>query len=484
MVIKVNDQEINMTLLNQYMNGNSKDLSTYFNGVEPFIDLIITSPPYWDMKDYGGIEEQIGFKQNYENYLNDIKTIFKAIYKLSKHTATLYVNVDTMKRNGKLIRLPDDIARVLEEVGWSHQDTIIWDKVKTLPWSRKGQTRNVFEYILMFTKGDSKDYKYYVDRIKTVDDLMEWWVDYPERYSPEGKVPANIWQYVIPTQGSWGAKKDFGDEEFKHACPFPPELMARLILLSSDENDVVFDPFAGTGILLATAKQLNRKFLGFDTNPEYKKVFEKVTIPLVEGDWLRIEENLREQDNKRKIFREVIYKLRVLKVPKALIKKTRNLHNKGKINIKNNFLMVFALEEKLNKAQLQVKNKEFLGKVNYIFVWEDNNTIAQATELINDILAKSPFTKYGLLIQPLVISKDELRSFVNDVNMLDFPLYSYTRGRTNSFSQEINIRSFMKLIGTTTYYQFYDNDIPPIISNIKIDAEDYEEIERIEYQKR
>ncbi|KAF6586438.1 site-specific DNA-methyltransferase, partial [Paenibacillus sp. EKM208P] len=78
--------------------------------------------------------------------------------------------------------------------------------------------------------------------IKNVDKLMEWWIDYPERYNPEGKVPENIWEFPIPTQGSWGNKIDFGEEEFRHACPFPPEMMARLILLSSDKNDVVLDP--------------------------------------------------------------------------------------------------------------------------------------------------------------------------------------------------------------------------------------------------
>ncbi|MFD1464224.1 DNA-methyltransferase, partial [Paenibacillus farraposensis] len=307
-MIQINEQAVDFNQLNQYIICNSKKFTEYIpNNVEPFIDLIVTSPPYWDMKQYGNVK-QTGFQQTYEEYLDDIEQTFNSLYKLSKETATLYVNSDTLKRDGKIIRLPDDIARRLENVGWIHQDIIIWDKGKTLPWSRKGQMRNIFEYIYVFTK--SKHYKYYIERIKTVDELKEWWIDYPERYNPEGKVPDNIWEHFIPTQGSWGTKKDFGDKEFKHACPFPPDMMARIIKLSSDEGDVVFDPYAGTGVLLATAQNLNRRFLGLDTNPDYKQIFEQVTKPLIEEKIQEINNYYEKQEKMKLLLSKTIYKLR------------------------------------------------------------------------------------------------------------------------------------------------------------------------------
>jgi len=474
MLIEINNQKLDTDKLNQYIVGDSTKLFKELGVFDPFIDLIVTSPPYWDMKQYGEISEQIGHGQNYKSYLNDIKNIFTDVYNYSKDHATLFLNCDTMKRDGKMVRLPDDIASVLEEVGWVHQDTIIWNKVKTLPWSRKGQMRNVFEYILMFTKEGRNDYKYHIERIKTVDDLMEWWVDYPERYNPEGKAPTNIWEHVIPTQGSWGSKQDFGEEEFKHACPFPPELMNKLILLSSDENDVVFDPFAGTGILLATAEKLNRRYLGFDTNPDYQKVFEKVTKKLLSEEWEIIDNKYKEQDRKKQILKETIYKLRALKYPKALVKRIRNLHSKDLINFKNDIKLILAFDEELTEEE---KNDSKIGKVKYTFILGNESTLEEAKLIINNILSKPPFTKYGLQIQFDVKSIEEMENYVN---YIDHELYSYERGCTNSYSRVVNLSE----IGTIPYFQLFDKDIPPIISNIKIHEDDYADIERIEYKKR
>lgn len=220
---KKKKQALSRDYINKYLIGNSKSIDKYFQNVEPFIDLIVTSPPYWNMKNYENNKEQIGFGQTYDEYLHDVKQSFQNVFDISKSTASLVLIVDTLKKGGRMVRLPDDIARQLEEIGWIHQDTIIWDKVKTLPWSRKGQMRNVFEYILIFSK--TKRYKYNMDSIRVVEDMKEWWIGYPERYNPKGKVPENIWEFLIPTQGSWGSKQNFGEKEFRHACPFPPELM-------------------------------------------------------------------------------------------------------------------------------------------------------------------------------------------------------------------------------------------------------------------
>ena len=402
---EINNQLINLTELNQYITGNSTEIMEYLpQNVEPFLDLIITSPPYWDMKKYGNVE-QTGYNQTYEEYLNDIQETFEVIYRLSKDTATLYVNSDTIKRDGRIIRLPDDIATRLENIGWIHKDVIIWDKGKTLPWSRKGQMRNTFEYIHMFVK--SENYKYYIERIKTVDELKEWWVDYPERYSPEGKVPDNIWPFTIPTQGSWGTKMDFGDKEFRHACPFPPEMMARMIKLSSDEGDVVFDPYAGTGILLATAEKLNRKYLGFDTNPEYKEIFEHVTKPLIEEQIKDINNYYEHQERLKMLLNEAIYKLRILKVPKAMIK----AFNK-KQNTNYPFIGALAIEEQFNEDDRK-KNK--IGKASYYFISNpSSNEIEDPYSILTEMSEKAPFSKYGLILNIHVISVEEAIELIEE----------------------------------------------------------------------
>ncbi|OLP64759.1 hypothetical protein BACPU_23490 [Bacillus pumilus] len=452
--------------LNSYIIGSSINMNKHFQDAEPFIDLIVTSPPYWDMKQYGEVDEQTGYGQTYPEYLSDIKKTFEGVYKYSKTSATLFVIIDTMKRNGKMVRLPDDLSNVLEDIGWVHQDTIIWDKGKTLPWSRKGQMRNVFEYILMFTKKDTINYKYNVDQIKTVDDLKEWWIDYPERYSPEGKVPSNIWEFVIPTQGSWGTKRDFGDNEFKHACPFPPEMMARIIKLSSDEGDVVFDPFAGTGVLFATARLLNRNFIGFDTNPDYKKVFEQVTIPLVNQKWEEIAQYYMEQEKLKKVMQDTIYKLRVLKFPKAIVKKMRN-DLKDSLELQCDFSLIIADEKKLTNEDIE---RDRLGRIKYTFVWNDVDTVEEAMDLIMEISSKAPFSKYGLSVEIEIIGTKEFLE--NDKNNSE-NYFSYMNGNTNSFYNEDNLSYFKNILGTEIHKGYFDKEIPPILSSIKIQDSDY-----------
>src|SRR5207253_1419630 len=146
----------------------------------------------------------------------------------------------------------------LSGVGWLLKDIIIWNKTRTLPWSGHGQFRRIFEYILFFAKTSA--FKYHVDRIKEPDDLKEWWVKYPERYSPKGKVPSSIWTFPIPVQGS------FSRSNFRHFCPFPSSLIERILLLTTDLGDCVFDPFAGSGVVLAQAKAMGRRFIGCDVN--------------------------------------------------------------------------------------------------------------------------------------------------------------------------------------------------------------------------
>lgn len=475
--IMINNQELDLKDLNRYLTFNSKDISRNFKDIDPFVDLVVTSPPYWDMKNYGDIDGQTGYGQSYDEYLGDIEKTFKGVYDICKDSASLFLIVDTMKRNGKVIRLPDDISKRLEKAGWIHQDIIIWDKGKTLPWSRKGQMRNVFEYIYMFTKGEK--YKYYIDRIKTVEELKNWWQDYPERYSPKGKVPNNIWEYYIPTQGSWGTKKDFGEEQFRHACPFPPEMVTRMIKLSTDENDVVFDPYAGTGVFLATAEKLNRRYLGIDTNKEYEKIFKNVTKPLVNEKMLEINQYYYIQDKLQEIMQKSVYKLRILKYANAVLKKMRTLRNKNDNYIANNFLINFALEEKLKEKE---KCKNVIGKVKYIMIWKDNDTLDIIRNQVNEVTSKAPFTKYGLIVDIKIITVEEAKELLDK---LKYSLFSYIKGNTKSFYSELkNKDELHEMLNSNEFESYSSKDIPILVSNVKVHENDYKILPAEEYKKK
>ncbi len=152
--------------------------------------------------------------------------------------------------------LPFELAQEAEACGWILRDVIVWEKDKTRPWSSRGRLRNSFEYVLFFVK--SSRFKYYVERLREPLALKRWWVRYPERYNPEGKAPSNVWRAAIPVQGSWA------NTAIQHACPLPPDLVERMLLLSTDLGDVVLDPFAGSGVVVAEAERLRRRGVGVE----------------------------------------------------------------------------------------------------------------------------------------------------------------------------------------------------------------------------
>jgi DNA modification methylase len=234
--------------------------------LEESVDLAITSPPYADLKDYG-YDEQIGHGQSDEEYFEDLEEVFEGVHRALKDKGSFWLIIDTFKRKGDVQLLPFEVADRLKDIGFTLKDVIIWDKKRTLPWTNKGEMRNVFEYIMVFSKGE--EMKHEVNRIKNPKDLKKWWVKYPERYNPKGKTPSNIWEFSnrwefdIPTQGAWS------DDSVRHACPFSPRLVERIISLTTDEEDTVFDPFAGTGTVPAQAKAMGRKAFGFELNEDY-----------------------------------------------------------------------------------------------------------------------------------------------------------------------------------------------------------------------
>ena len=136
---------------------------------EAMIQTTITSPPYYDMKDYG-VNNQIGFGQSYEAYLDDLQSIFEKVLHRTTDDGTLWIIIDTFKRNGSIVPLPFDLANRLRTVGWCFQDIIVWKKDKTVPWSSNGFTQKKIEYILFFSK--NKRYKYNKDIINYEDALI------------------------------------------------------------------------------------------------------------------------------------------------------------------------------------------------------------------------------------------------------------------------------------------------------------------------
>jgi DNA modification methylase len=289
-------------------------LSPFSNEREPLLTCTITSPPYANLKNYGH-PEQIGWGQPYDEYLTSLRSIFRNVARHTKDEGCLWVIVDTLRpRDQKtpiwtLEPLPFQLAEELSDVGWTLRDIIIWKKNKTVPWASPGRLRNAFEYVLFFVKSES--FKYHVDRLRETDRLEQWWVKWPERYNPQGKFPDNVWEIPIPTQGQWSATS------IQHACPLPADLVERLLFLSTDPGDIVFDPFAGSGVVLAEAERLNRRAIGIELVKKNIDTYTKFVRPEITKR--RGPDLLSEQQEHTEYLKETILKLRVLKYGRQLL---------------------------------------------------------------------------------------------------------------------------------------------------------------------
>lgn len=275
----------------------------------PFITTTVTSPPYGNLVDYG-TENQIGFGQTFEDYLDECQNIFRDIFSWTKDEGSMWIVADTMMSGPKggrpsaLIPLPFALSDRASQAGWTLRDVIVWHKDRTRPWASPGKLRNAFEYVLFFVK--TNDFKYHVDRLRDVRGMKSWWVKYPERHNPWGMTPDNVWDIPIPVQGSWASN------ELRHACPFPDELVRRMIELSTDDGDTVFDPFAGSGMVPAVAESLGRKPLGTEINEDFRAIYASHIRPSV------LQQDLAPLDVDSLDISATLLALRVLKFPKTL----------------------------------------------------------------------------------------------------------------------------------------------------------------------
>jgi len=376
--------------MNQYFIHDARTINNL--PLKSKVDLIVTSPPYFDMKDYGS-DNQIGFGQTYQQYLNDIEVVFTKCSLVAKETASLWVVVDILKKDGEIKLLPFDMAQSIQKGGWKLRDIIIWQKDKTIPYTHNGEMRNIFEYVLYFTK--SSDYKYYRERITSINDLKEWWQRYPERYSTNGKSPTNIWDFPIPLQGSWGKRY------IKHFCPLPEKLIERIIHLSSDVDDIVLDPFAGTGAVLSAAYRLRRQYVGSDLNNSFRRMFLNYVKNVKP-----IEVNKLYENQELKKYSKIIEKLRMLKFAKKLY-----LEYKKKCPEDNSVLSMVTIPAHVKGGDLP-KNK--IVSCHYIFV--SNKKTLPKMELLKELTERKPLSKFGIHPEIQVLSPEDTVNFIRKID--------------------------------------------------------------------
>ena len=226
------------------------------------VHLVITSPPYWQLKDYGSAE-QIGYNDSYESYINNLNLVWKECYRVLNNGCRLCVKIgDLFARSVyygryKVIPIRTEVIKFCESIGFDYMGSIIWQKKTTtnttggasimgsFPFPRNGILSIDYEFILLFKKlGTPKR---------------------PEKKIKElSRMTKDEWKTYFSGHWNFGGAKQNG-----HIAMFPEELPKRLIKMFSFVGDTVVDPFLGSGTTTLASKNISRNSVGYEINHEF-----------------------------------------------------------------------------------------------------------------------------------------------------------------------------------------------------------------------
>ena len=469
---------------------------------EQLLDTTVTSPPYYDLKEYGSDDDdEVGQHGSYVEYLNELRELFNDVYKLTKQDGSLWVVVNTFRRNRETVQLPFDIARVCQNLdhgmecpncestllrgvdmvegrktdcphcdhsienndSWILQDIVVWNKNKALPYTNEGRLRNVFEYILCFSK--SPDFGLKMDRIResNPDDFKQWWVDFPERYHPRGKLPENIWEFEPPTRGSFSGDVDV----FDHPAAFPPALVERMLTLSTDPGDVVLDPFAGSGVTIAQADLMGRNGIGIELNEKYCDAYPELREHLKTQDE-RVEPTATQDDLDR-----LICGLRQTKYARELVRTLAGelgLSSPAQLDVHTIFLVSRELG-------YQSVAPDTHGQVDVVLIVDEETTARDALtyrETAEEVATMQPCSGFGVKARPIVLTADEFTAEVADGTYTHLPddLFVYEDGRHYVYTETTTFSNWQSMTQNSTEWtqRYTDDETPPIVTNLGLEV--------------
>ena len=236
------------------------------------VHLVITSPQYWQLKDYGN-GKQIGYNDSYEEYINNLNLVWNECYRILHKGCRLCINIgDQFARSVyygryKVIPIRTEIIKFCESIGFDYMGAIIWQKVTTThttggatvmgayPFHRNGILKIDYEFILLFKK--------YGNSPKVSKEVKD-----------QSKLTKEEWNQYFT--GHWNFP---GEKQVKHLAMYPCELPRRLIKMFSFVGDTVLDPFIGSGTTSLAAKNLDRNSIGYEINEDFLPVIrEKLSV--------------------------------------------------------------------------------------------------------------------------------------------------------------------------------------------------------------
>jgi DNA modification methylase len=248
-----------MNTIHKIITGDSRNMTEV---LDESAHLIITSPPYWQLKDYGN-KKQIGFNDTYEEYINNLNLVWNECHRVLHKGCRLCINIgDQFARSiyygrYKVIPIRTEIIKFCETIGFDYMGAIIWQKVTTcnttggatvmgsFPYPRNGILKLDYEFILVFKK--------YGKQPKVNREIKD-----------KSKLTKEEWNQYFT--GHWNFS---GEKQEKHLAMFPEELPRRLIKMFTFIGDTILDPFLGSGTTSLAAKNLDRNSIGYEINEEF-----------------------------------------------------------------------------------------------------------------------------------------------------------------------------------------------------------------------
>ena len=248
-----------MKTIHKIIHGDSRQMNLL---ADKSVHLVITSPPYWQLKDYG-TENQIGFHESYESYINNLNLVWQESYRVLHPGCRLCVNIgDQFARSVyygryKVIPIRTEIIKFCETIGFDYMGAVIWQKVTTcnttggatimgsFPYPRNGILKLDYEFILLFKKQGVSPLPTKEQKELSIMTKDEWNTYF-----------SGHWYFA-------GAKQD------GHIAMFPEELPARLIKMFSFAGETVLDPFLGSGTTSLAARNLGRNSVGYEINLDF-----------------------------------------------------------------------------------------------------------------------------------------------------------------------------------------------------------------------